>query len=382
MDPHSARKVLVISHEYPPIGGGGGKIIQDLCERLASVDTSFYVLTAHFADLPEFETTECLTIERLRSGRKEAYRASLSAMFLFVWKSFCRSLQLIHSWQPDLIHAHFAVPGGASAAAASIITGTPYLLTVHGGDVPGGAPEKTDRWFRFIKPFTGIIWKKAKKVITVSEVSRQLALTHYPVSIDVIPNGIDRKAVTGNIDKPHSPPHILFIGRFSPEKNALALPEILKGIKDLEWRCTMIGDGPQFAQLESQIQRYQLADRVKLTGWLQQEEVNHHLTQGDILIMPSLRESMPMAGLQALAAGTALILSNVGACPDMVKPGINGYLVAPSNNDGFEKALRELISNPQKLSKFKKSSKEHSRLFDIQAILDQYRQAYEQVSGS
>jgi len=302
-----AKKILVITHEYPPVGGGGSKVIKDLCEGLTSHDVSFYILTAHYGDLPEIEAAQSLTIERLRTHRKEAYRASLTSMFSYVWKSFWRALRLIRIWQPDMIHAHFAVPGGASAALAAILTKTPYILTIHGGDVPGGAPEKTDRWFRIIKPFTGFIWKKAEKIIAVSDVSRQLARSHYPVEIDVIPNGVDRTALSGNTAKPHDPPHILFAGRFSPEKNALAVPKILKEVVDHQWTCTMIGDGPQNDELKARIQQFGLNKRIALTGWVTQEEVNHMLCMGDILIMPSLRESMPMAALQALAAGNALI---------------------------------------------------------------------------
>jgi L-malate glycosyltransferase len=381
MDHRPARKILVISHEYPPIGGGGGRVIQDLCEGMASVNNTFYILTAQYDDLPQIETQEFLTVERLRSCRKEAFRASLTAMVCFVWKSFWRALRLIHTWNPDLIHAHFAVPGGASAALAAIITRTPFILTIHGGDVPGGAPEKTDRWFKIIKPFTGFIWKKAIKVIAVSEVSKQLALKHYPVEIKVIPNGIDRHIFQNDPANLQKPPHILFIGRFSPEKNAIAMPEILKHLLDLDWKCTMIGDGPQWATLDQKINQHNLSERFHLTGWLPQESVNRLLTQADILIMPSLRESMPMAGLQALAAGNALIMSNVGACPEMVVSGKNGYLFHPQDIQGFAQAVRKLLSDSVNLKEFKENSMEYSRKFDIRLVLDHYRDIYQEVSA-
>jgi len=377
-----AKKILVITHEYPPIGGGGGKVIQDLCDGISSDNYLFYILTAHYDDLPGIEKKEFLVIERLHTLRREAYRASLPAMFCFVWKSFWRALRLIRTWQPDLIHAHFAVPGGASAALASILTKTQLILTIHGGDVPGGAPQKTDRWFQFIKPFSGYIWKHAKKIIAVSEDSRQLALSHYDVEIAVIPNGIDRKPFDQNNSNPHKPPHILFVGRFSPEKNATALPEILKDLLAYEWVCTMIGDGPQLGQLKERIQKYNLNQRIHLEGWLQQEEVNQILCKGDILILPSLRESMPMVGLQALAAGNALVMSNVGACPEMVEVEKNGYLIEPGYIKEFSQAVEYLLASPDKLAGFKQHSKTLSIKFDIQTVLENYRSAYQDVLKS
>ena len=379
MDHHPARKILVVSHEYPPIGGGGGRVIQDLCEGLASENLTFYILTAHYADLSQIETHEFLTIERLRSCRKEAFRASLTAMVCFVWKSFWRTLRLIHTWNPVLIHAHFAVPGGASAALAAMITRTPYILTIHGGDVPGGAPEKTDRWFRIMKPFTGFIWKRANKVIAVSEVSKQLALKQYPVEIEIIPNGIDRHVFQNDPAKLQTPPHILFVGRFSPEKNAIAVPDILKNLLDLDWKCTMIGDGPHWSLLEQKIKQFNLDERFNLTGWLPQDSVNSLLSNSDILMMPSLRESMPMAGLQALAAGNALILSNVGACPEMAVPGRNGFLFDPLDIEGFAQAVRELLCDSDKLMEYKVHSRYISKKFDIGLVLEKYRAIYHEV---
>ena len=376
-----AVKILVISHEYPPIGGGGGRVVQDLCQGLASRDYAFYILTAHHAGLPDLETQEYLTIERLHSCRQHEYRASLFSMFCFVWKSFWRALGIIKIWKPDLIHAHFAVPGGASAALAGLLTRTPYILTIHGGDVPGGAPEKTGRWFKFIKPFTAFIWKNARKVIAVSDFSRQLALTHYPVQIEVIPNGIDRKHFNQEVQPAHSPPQLLFVGRFSPEKNAIAIPEILYEIADLSWSCTMIGDGPQFTEVHSRLQRYQLDERVRLTGWIAQQDVNEALMQSDLLLMPSLRESMPLVGLQALAAGVGLLMSDVGACAEMVDVGRNGFLLPANDMAGFARTLRSLLSTPEEIAKLKGTSKKKSAAFDLHAILEQYRSVYQEISG-
>jgi len=322
-------KILIITHEYPPIGGGGGKVAQSLCEGIASEDFKFHVLTSHFENLKMLENFGNLTIERIPSHRKMRYRANLATMMFFVWKSFWRSLKIIRSWKPDMIHAHFAVPGGASAAAAGLITQTPYMITIHGGDVPGAAPEKTRKWFKFILPFTHFIWKNANNIVAVSQRPRKLAQKYYPVKIDVIPNGINVAKYQNIPSTLQDPPMIMFIGRFSPEKNSQLVPKILSHVSDLNWKCKMIGDGLQKDLIQSLVIEYSLEDRIKLTGWISPGEVDQALLDCDILLMPSFAEGMPIAGLQALASGAALIMSNVGACPDMVDVGKNGYLIQP-----------------------------------------------------
>jgi len=372
-------KILVISHEYPPIGGGGGRVIQDLCKGIASEDFEFHVLTADWDDLPKREEYDHLTIERIRSGRIYPYRAGLPAMACFVWKSFWRSIKLIKEWHPHIIHAHFAVPGGASAAAASILMHTSYMITAHGGDVPGGAPEKTRKWFRFILPFTRFIWKKAEKVVTISQLSRKLAQNHYPVEIEVVPNGIETaRYATTSIDI-HDPPCIMYIGRFSPEKNAELVPKILSHIIDLQWRCVMVGNGPQMKQVRTLITENHLESRIILTGWISPQEVDDTLLNGDILLMPSLREGMPMVGLQGLASGSALVMSNIGSCPDMVDLKENGFLIEPGDEKGYAHALRTLLSDPKMLQSYKKSSIKKASEFDINKTLDAYRKIYQTI---
>ncbi len=372
-------KILVISHEYPPIGGGGGRVIQDLCEGIASDSYNFYVLTSHWDDLPEFEETGNLTIERIRSRRTQAYRADLLTMACFVWKSFWRALRIIKKWHPDIIHAHFAVPGGASAAVASLLTHTPYMITAHGSDVPGSAPEKTEKWFRFILPFTQFIWKKAERIITVSQQSRQLAQVHYPVKIEVIPNGIDTSRYLHTSLEIHDPPCIMYIGRFSPEKNAQLVPKILSHLVDLKWKCLIVGDGPQMAHVQTLIAENQLDDRIELPGWISPHEVDEALLKCDILLMPSLREGMPMVGLQGLASGLALVMSDVGACPDMVNTEKNGFLIEVGNEKGYAHALRILLSDPNKLRQFKKNSLQKAAEFNIRKVIISYKNVYQSI---
>jgi glycosyltransferase involved in cell wall biosynthesis len=139
-------------------------------------------------------------------------------MACFIIRSISHGLKIIRYEHPDLIHAHFAVPAGAAAWALSRLTGIPYIITAHGGDVPGGAPQKTDRWFRYVLPFTRPFWKKAAAVVSVSEQTRRFALQHYPVDIQVIPNGIDTEACQPGSFDPQKPPRILYVGRSHREE--------------------------------------------------------------------------------------------------------------------------------------------------------------------
>jgi len=370
-------KILVISHEYPPIGGGGGKVVEELSQGLAQKEHQLHLLTAHYGSLPKLERLENLTIERLPSWRSEPFRADLKAMAAFIIKAFFRGLKVFRDFKPDFIHAHFAVPAGAAAFLLAKATGMPYVITAHGGDVPGGAPEKTAGWFRLALPFSKLIWKHAATVAAVSNQTRELAMAHYHADIRVIPNGIDTEAMKPRDLSVHTPPRVVFIGRFSPEKNAIAVPKILGELKDLDWQCDMLGDGVEMGEVRRLIDEHGLSGRVRLLGWQEPDGVKATLAQSDILLMPSYREGMPMAALQALSMGLALLLPNKGSCPDMIRG--NGFLLEPGDLDGYTTRLESLLRDKKSLAECKSNSRRLSADFDIAKIINAYEQLFQDV---
>jgi len=372
-------KILVLSHEFPPIGGGGGRAAFDICNQLIKQDHHITVLTAHFDNLPKEETISGINILRIPSLRKESYRAKLSTMIAYVLSGLWAGYRFIRNHKPDIIHAHFAVPAGALAFILSILTNTPYILTVHLGDVPGGVPEKTGKWFKWIKPFTYPIWNRAKRVIAVSEHTRQLALANYKVNIDVIPNGADVKLLSPNEIKLNQPVRLVFAGRFVAQKNPLAIIRILSELKDLNWRCTMLGDGPLFEEVKNEIKNKNMEARFELQGWITPEEVLQWFSKSDILFMPSLSEGLPVVGVQALAKGLAIVASDIGGFKDLVDNEKNGVLINVHDQKKFEQFLRKLITDPNFLLSTRQASLEKSLSFDIAIISQKYQIIFQEV---
>lgn len=372
-------KILVLIHEYPPVGGGGGRAAQDICQGLLRHGHEITVLTAHLKGLSREEILDGIRVLRIPSLRREAFRADLRAMQGFVLSGLWAGYRLVKRWQPDLIHVHFAVPAGALAWALSKLTGVPYVMTVHLGDVPGGVPEKTDQWFNWVKPFTPSIWRDAKKIIAVSEFTRQLALKHYGCEIQVIPNGVDVARLKPATIQVHEPPRIIFAGRFMEQKNPLQIVRTLFELKDLPWQCVMIGDGPLMPDVRMAIAEHGLQERFFLTGWLTPEEVLGWFDQSDILFMPSLSEGQPVVGVQALAKGLAIVASKIGGFVDIVDDGKNGCLLDLTRPSEFSRALRDLLSEETRLIRFRGASLKKADRFDILHIAEQYQQIFSQI---
>ena len=368
-------RVLVLVHEYPPIGGGGGKVAEDICEGLVARGHSVRVITSHLKGLPSQETRAGVEIIRLRCGRKYAYKASFTSMFWYIVSGIFRGLKEIREWRPDIMHVHFAVPAGALGYFLYKLTRTGYVLTAHLGDVPGGVPEKTDRWFKLVKPFTPPIWKNARQIIAVSECTRGLAQKAYPLPMQVIPNGIALDEQVETEITVHHPPRIVFAGRFVTQKNPLQVIRTLAKLTDLKWHCSIMGDGPLRVDMEREIWNSGLNDRIELPGWLTPDHVVEEFGESDILFMPSLSEGLPVVGIQAMSKGLALVTSSAGGWADLVKPGQNGFQFEPMDSDGYASGLRELLADGNRLEEARRASLKLVNDFDLKSIVIRYEQA-------
>jgi glycosyltransferase involved in cell wall biosynthesis len=374
-------RILVLTHEFPPVGGGGGHAALDTCQGFVKRGHEVHLLTAHMKELPRKEIVNGIRITRFSSFRRLPFKADLLAMTGFILAGFWVGLRQVRSWHPDIIHVHFAVPGGPVAWLLSKLTKTPYVVTAHLGDIPGGVPQKTDRWFRWVYPFTPPIWRDADKVVAVSEYSKKLALEHYPINIEVIPNGVDLNDLDPGIIRVNGPPKITFAGRLMPQKNPVGLIRIMAQLSDLDWEFLMLGDGPLRAEVEHEIALAGLEDRFTLTGWVTPEDVSESFMESDILFMPSVAEGLPIIGVQALAMGLAIVGSRVGGFLEIVEQGKNGFLFSPENSDAMEIELRNLIRNPEKLLTFRKTSREFAERFEINRVVDEYIQIFEKAAS-
>lgn len=370
-------KLLTLIHEFPPVGGGGGRVARDIAVGLAARGHEVRVLTAHMPGLPLSEEIQGVRVERIHANRKAAYRAGLAEMARFNLAALNAGRRLVRTWRPDAIHAHFAVPAGAAAYALSKLTGIPYVLTAHLGDVPGAVPEKTDRWFKWIYPFTPPIWGSAARVVAVSEFTRGMALQHYAVPIQVIPNGVDLAALPAR--QPGSsedPVRIVFAGRFMEQKNPAHLVAALRQLPDLPWRCAMLGDGPLLESLRAGLAGSPLAERFWLPGWVTPEHVLAEFARSDILVLPSRSEGLSVVGVQALGMGLAMLLSCAGGNLELVQEGENGFTFPIGDVDALAGRLRWLIENPSVLQSAQAKSREMARKFDLPAIISQYEQLF------
>jgi glycosyltransferase involved in cell wall biosynthesis len=370
-------RILVLSYEFPPVGGGGGRVAEDICRVLAAREHEIYVQTAHWNGLPLVEEKDGYTIHRIRGIRRSAFACSVHEMAAFVLTSIVPAIRHTIQWKPDILHVHFAVPTGVVGWIVRRVTGTPYLLSTQLGDVPGGVPEQTDHLFRWIKPFTIPIWKDAAAVTVPSGHIARMAVESYGICPEIIPNGVDNDGLRQSSETGHTPVRIVFCGRFNAQKNLIFMMDVLVRIRELEWQLDMIGDGPLMGPVIKKVRDAGIEDRVVFHGWVPPDRAESVMNESDILFLPSLSEGMPVVGGRALGAGLAIVGSNVGGIDDLVQNGENGFLCPVNDAEGFENALRRLLTSGDLLTAMKKKSRAEAQRLDLQTIVTRYEKLFE-----
>lgn len=366
-------RILTLCYEYPPIGGGGGRVARVVAEGLAARGHDVRVQTAALGFRSSHETSGGVEVFRAASGRRLPDTCSVREMGQYLLTSFLPALTHCRRWKPDVIHAHFAMPTGLLAWALHRLTGIPYVLTAHLGDVPGGVPEQTDRMFRLIGPIAQRVWRAAAAATAVSGFVQELAEKAYGREVTRIVNGID---LAGRPPLEslavHDPVALLFVGRFNPQKNAPFLIDALAATKDLPWRLTMIGDGPDFPEVQRRIAQHSLAARISLAGWKTGDEVQAAMRKADILCMPSTSEGMPVAAVEALKFGLAIAATDIPGVRDVVRDRENGCAVP---TEQYASALRDLLVRRELLLQMRHVSWQKAGEFELSGIVAQYERS-------
>jgi glycosyltransferase involved in cell wall biosynthesis len=372
-------RILTLCYEYPPIGGGGGRVARVVAEGLAARGHEVRVQTAALGFRSQQETIGGVEVFRTASGRRLPDTCSVREMGQYVATSFWPTLRHCWQWRPDVVHAHFAMPTGVLAWMVRRIARVPYVLTAHLGDVPGGVPEQTDRLFKRIGPLARMIWHEAAGATAVSGFVQELAQQAYGRSVERIVNGIELAGRPAE-ETLHvgAPPQLLFVGRFNAQKNAPFLIDALAAMADQPWHLTMIGDGPDAPAVRARIKARALEQRVSMLGWRDAAEVHAAMQRSDVLCLPSSSEGMPVAAIEALKYGLAIAASDIPGVRDVVTHGVNGITAPVGDIAAYAVALTGLLRTREGLLEQRRASWRRAGDFELAEIV----KAYERVLGA
>ncbi|MFC1866649.1 glycosyltransferase family 4 protein [Thermodesulfobacteriota bacterium] len=198
---------------------------------------------------------------------------------------------------------------------------------------------KCNKLTEVLKWFRNKMASMPDMIITPSAYLKQAVIKWdiNPSRIVVIYNAVDRP-FPERINDNNRTPGILTVARLASWKGIEGLIRIT-GLLPQEITLTIIGDGPLLNTLKGQVAREGLTHRVSFSGRLEKKQVFDRLTNTKVFVLNSKYEGLPHTILEAMASGAAVVATNVGGNPEVVRDGKNGFLTPL----GDEKAMADKI---------------------------------------
>jgi glycosyltransferase involved in cell wall biosynthesis len=233
--------------------------------------------------------------------------------------------------------------------------------------------------------------RKVKKVVAVSDPIRE-ELTNYGIKkdkVNVIFNGIELKTWCNEkwndenkfkmrIGLRKESFVLGLFGRLYDQKGHEFLFRSLGILKKDNIELICVGDGPLKARLKKLSEQLGLDQNIHFLGF--RNDIKRLLNITDIFVMPSLDEGLPMALLEAMAMGKAIIATPVGAIPNVISHGTNGIIVPTRSISDLADAIKNLISNPERIDILGKSARETAiEKFSSDAMVEQYINLYKDM---
>jgi len=294
-------------------------------------------------------------------------------------------MDLFREHRIDAVHSHeftMAVYG----AAASRLLNLPHVITMHGGF----------KVWKALRRRIALRWamRQSDHTVMVSRATRRQFATELGVDeslFTVVPNGVPPAAGDGARARAEFgiAEHecvLLAVGTLENHKGHRVLLEALTGLVSTglgaPWKLIIAGGrgGDQHQSMLEYIRAESLDERVHIV--LNRNDVADLLALADVFVMPSLAEGLPMAILEAMVAGKAIVATAIAGIPEAIDDGREGLLVPPADTAALAGALRLLLADPARRAVLGEAAAARANLdFTVAVMAERYEALYANAYG-
>jgi glycosyltransferase involved in cell wall biosynthesis len=295
--------------------------------------------------------------------------------------TYCLALLRLAVWslgrRGRVVHVHATVRGSAYRKAVCVLVAWALrrhvVLQVHSGagDI---AAFRSGRGRLSVALFAAA-FAVADAVLAVSAASAE-ALKRAGVAgtIEVVPNAAPRVTEFKRCASPEEEVRVVYLGGFANSaKGGDVLSAALLRFRDPRFQVTLAGAGEPPAETADLVARAAWLDWV---GWLEPDAKEKLLHNSHVFVLPSRSEGLPMALLEAMASGAAVLATEIGGIPEVVDDEVNGLLVPPEQPEALGDALRRLVEDPVLRERLGRAAQERVRRLDAVEVADRLARLY------
>jgi len=302
-----------------------------------------------------------------------------------------RLLYLVSSFNKryDVIHCHFGVLGDTGITLRKLGAGADIVVTsFHGFDITTWVKEHGDliyeKLFREGDLFLPISERWRNRLVKLGCPSEKIRIHHMGIDCERFtfrPRILDKE---GNIE-------LVSVARFVEKKGLEYSIKAVAALMDEypRLRYTVAGDGELFEDMRKLVEKLGVPERIKLIGWMPQNQILELLQQSHILITPSVtaangdQEGIPVVLMEAMAMGLQIVATIHSGIPELVEEDITGKLVPERDSEALENALRELLETPDTWSRMGRTGREKVELeFNTRKQVLKLAGYYDELTGN
>lgn len=279
-----------------------------------------------------------------------------------------RTIRALRDERFDVVNIHEPLAPGVTNTAL-LFKSQPIVGTFH------AAGESAA--YRWLTPVVRWLARKIDVRCAVSTDARDMAVEAVGGTYELLFNGVDLDAYNGAPVVPSSSPTILFLGRHEPRKGLAVLLDAM-GELPAGVRLMVASDGPETEELRRRV----AGDiRIEWLGRISEAEKIERLRAADVFCAPSLGgESFGVVLLEAMAARTAVVASDLPGYANVARAGRDGLLVPPGDPSALASALRQVLDQPPLRESLVVSGAERATGFSMDHLAERYEAIFERVA--
>jgi glycosyltransferase involved in cell wall biosynthesis len=265
--------------------------------------------------------------------------------------------------RPDVIHAHWLIPGGLVALPVARALDVPYVVTVHGADAFALKGPGLERLKRRIMRSAAVVGLTSGAVANAVPQVTSVAQPVIPMGVDVV------RVASGVGERQPEFGRFLFVGRLAEKKGVDVLLRALAGVP--EATAVIGGEGPASSGLEALSRELGLGERVRFAGRLPRPRLMEELRSAYAVVIPSRvaadgdQDTTPLVMSESMSAGVPIIASRLGGLAERIQAGETGLLAEPGSAESLAEAIRHAIADPAKLDEYARRAREQIEGSDL-----------------
>lgn len=364
----------MLSYGFPPLGGGGSRVVDGLARELVSLGHRVDVVTMAFRGLPRHDVLDGVKVHRVPCLRLKEHACTIPEAGSYLPAALVKARQLATRRLFHINHAHFLLPDGFNAALLKWSMGLPFIITVHGSDVPGYNPQRLKLAHRLLAPVWHRTARAASHLVCPSRSLADLVVRRgADLPMTIIPYGFDAKRYDHAVPRRK---RILAVSRLLRRKGIQTLLEAVTEL-ELEHEIHIVGDGSHRPILQKLAAGHPRG--VVFHGWLDNRSaaLNELYETSEIFVLASEQENFPVVLMEAMAAGLAIVTTRGTGCAEVV--GDAAILVEPSNPSQMRAALLDLIRDPERARGLGRAARRRVESeFSWRSVAERYLRLYRQ----